>query len=95
MSEDDGQTARPAKPPTRTDNIDIGEIVRQSRAAQGLAPTITDEEALDTFWAMVAGALTRAGQSRKPKSGSGNGRVGRGVVEPRGMADEEERSDVA
>jgi len=42
---------------------ELTEYVRQSRAAQGLPPTIEDEDALDSFAAMVAGALTRAGQA--------------------------------
>jgi hypothetical protein len=66
---------------------DMAEYVRRSRAAQGLPPTIEDEEALDSFVALMAAALTRVGQSRKHKSGSGNGRLGRSVVEPGGMAD--------
>jgi hypothetical protein len=57
MNEADDQAARPAEPPTHRD--DIGAIVAASRAECGLEPTITDEEALDNFWALVAAALAR------------------------------------
>ena len=56
--------ARPAEAP---EGCSIEEYVRHSRAAQGLPPTIEDEQALESFAAMVADALTRAGEgARKP-----------------------------
>ncbi len=54
------------------DPIDIREIVRRSRAAQGLPPTIEDPEILDNIDAMIIEALTRKGQSRKPATGGNN-----------------------
>jgi hypothetical protein len=50
---------------------DLDEYVRQSRTAQGLPPTITDEDALHSFAAMVAAALTRARQSDVPEVDAG------------------------
>jgi len=41
-------------------NNDLRAYVRRSSAAQGLPPTIEDDDALDSFAAMVAEALTRA-----------------------------------
>jgi hypothetical protein len=56
----------------RNDPIDIREIVRQSRAAQGLPPTIDDPEILASVDEMIIEALTRKGQSRKRATGGNN-----------------------
>jgi hypothetical protein len=56
--------------PDSATDFNIAAWVRESRAAQGLPPTIEDQEALDNFAALVAGALTRASQAKAASGGT-------------------------
>jgi len=51
---------RPDRPSSGVTDDELRAYVRKSRADQGLPPVIQDEDALNSFAAMIAEALTRA-----------------------------------
>ncbi len=71
LMDDEPPAARPDEPPNQYP--DIAEITRRSRAAMGLPNFIEDENALDSFTAMVAQALARKDQGKAPKQSQETG----------------------